>query len=136
MPDAAPTDASAGPTIEEVRDWIGHQVDDMAGGAAGRLESFLVDAESGTPEWLVVRTGRLGARSLVPAQHAVAAVGRVWVPFTRDEIRSVARGDGSKGLSRGEEQRLLEHYGIGAGAGRAVEIGDRDENAVTARPAG
>jgi hypothetical protein len=135
MAEPASADTYAAPTIEEVRDWIGYQVDDMAGGAAGRLEGVLVDAQAGDPEWLVVRTGRLGARSLVPARHAVAAVGRVWVPFTHDEIRSVARGDGSKGLGRVEEQGLLDHYGIGAGAGRAVEIADRDEDAITARPA-
>jgi hypothetical protein len=131
--DLASTDYP-GPTSEEAQGWIGHEVDDMAGIDVGRLEGVLLDAPGGTPEWLVVRTGRLGARSLVPARHAVAAVGRVWVPFTRDEIRSAPRADGAKGLARGEEQKLLDHYGIGAGAGRAVEIADRDENEVTARP--
>jgi len=136
MTDAA-TDTDALPTIEEVQSWRGHLVDDMTGAELGRLEGTLVDAQTGAPEWLGVRTGRRpGARSLVPARHAVAAVGRVWVPYARDEVRSVPRGDGSKGLARVDEQRLLEHYGIGAETGRAVEIADREERAVTARPAG
>jgi hypothetical protein len=124
----------ARPTAEEVRGWTGHQVDEMAGAPMGKLDGFLVDAQSGMPEWLIVRTGRLGARSLVPARHAVGAVGRVWVPFTRDEIRSVPRGDGSKGLARDDEQRLLDHYGIGAEAGRASELADAQEAAITSHP--
>ena len=128
------TDAS--PTADDVRAWIGHQVDEMSGTAVGKVDGFLVDSVTGTPEWLVVRTGRLGARSLVPARHAVGAVGHVWVPFTRDEIRSVPRGDGSKGLAREDERRLLDHYGIGTEAGRTAELADAQEVAVTSRPPG
>jgi hypothetical protein len=128
------TKTDARPTTDDVRGWAGHQVDEMGGAAIGKLDGFLVDAGSGMPEWLVVRTGRLGARSLIPARHAVAAVGHVWVPFTREEIRSVPRGDGSKGLTREDEQRLLAHYGIGSEAGRATDLADAQEEAVTAHP--
>lgn len=128
------TDSS--PTADDVRAWIGHEVDEMSGTAVGRVDGFLVDSQTGTPEWLVVRTGRLGARSLVPARHAVGAVGHVWVPFTRDEIRSVPRGDGSKGLTREDEHRLLDHYGIGSETGRAADLADALEVAVTSRPPG
>ena len=134
-PEAA-TEEDAGPGAEEVRSWSGHEVDDMSAAVIGKVDGFLVDAQTGRPEWLVVRTGRLGARSLVPARHAVSAGGRVWVPFTRDEIRSVPRGDGSKGLAHDDEQRLLEHYGIGAEAGRAIEIAGRGDTAVTSQPPG
>jgi hypothetical protein len=134
-PEAA-TEEDARPGAEEVRSWSGHQVDDMSAAVIGKVDGFLVDAQTGRPEWLVVRTGRLGARSLVPARHAVSAGGRVWVPFTRDEIRSVPRGDGSKGLAHDDEQRLLEHYGIGAEAGRAIEIASREDRAVTSQPPG
>lgn len=132
----AEVDTEKRPTADDVRAWAGHQVDDMSGTVIGKLDGCLVDAQTGMPEWLVVRTGRLGARSLAPARHAVAAAGRVWVPFTRDEIRSVPRGDGSKGLARSDEQRLLDHYGIGAEAGRAVELAEVDGSTVTARPPG
>ncbi len=130
------TETDARPTAVEVRGWIGHQVDEMSGIAVGKLDGFLVDAQTAMPEWLVVRTGRLGARSLVPARHAVGAVGHVWVPFTRDEIRSVPRGDGSKGLAEEDEQRLLEHYGIGSEAGRAADLDDAQRATVTSRPPG
>ena len=46
------------------------------------------------------------------------------------------RGDGSKGLAREDEQRLLDHYGIGAEAGRAADLADAQEAAVTAHPPG
>ena len=140
MAETAEAEAAAGgvgrATVDEIRGWVGFQVDDMSAAAVGKLDGYLVDVHDGQPEWLVVRTGRLGARSLVPARHAVGAIGRVWVPFTRDEIRSVPRGDGSKGLARSDEQRLLEHYGIGSEAGRAPAVADLEEAALTSRPPG
>ena len=134
-PEAA-TEEDGRPSAEEMRSWSGYEVDDLSAAVIGKVDSFLVDAQTGRPEWLVVRTGRLGSRSLVPARHAVSAGGRVWVPFTSDEIRSVPRGDGSKGLAHDDEQRLLEHYGIGAEAGRAIEIASREDTAVTSQPPG
>jgi hypothetical protein len=134
-PEAA-TEEDGRPSAEEMRSWSEYEVDDMSAAVIGKVDGFLVDAQTGRPEWLVVRTGRLGSRSLVPARHAVSAGGRVWVPFTRDEIRSVPRGDGSKGLAHDDEQRLLEHYGIGAEAGRAIEIASREDTAVTSQPPG
>src|SRR5437764_81328 len=119
-------------TADEARSWVGRPLDEMAGATVGRLDGALVDVHTGNPEWLVVKTGRLGARSLVPARHAVGAAGKVWVPFTRDEIRSAPRGDGAKGLARADEQRLLDHYGIGtADAGRSGEIAAHEEAEIT-----
>jgi sporulation protein YlmC with PRC-barrel domain len=141
-PDSAPAPASeasveAGrPDVEEARSWVGHEVDDIAGTAIGKLDGVLVDAQRGRPEWLVVRTGRFGQRSLVPARHAVGAAGHIWVPYGHDAIRSAPRGDGSKGLSRRDEQRLLDNYGIGAEAGRAAEIAALADDTLTAQPAG
>ena len=134
-PATAGADAGSRPTAEEARAWIGHQVDHVGGGAVGRVDGVVVDAESGEAEWLVVRVGRLGHRTLLPARHAAAAAGRVWAPYSRDAIRGAPRGDGSRDLSRADEEHLLEHYGIGArAAGRAAELASRAADAVTARP--
>ena len=136
-PPTADGESGSRPAAEEARGWIGHQLDDVGGTAVGRVDGVLVDAEGGQAEWLVVRAGRLGHRTLVPARHAVGAAGRVWAPYSRDAIRGAPRGDGSRGLSRADEERLLEHYGVGAGAaGRAAELASRDPGAVTARPIG
>jgi len=132
----APTpDAGAGPSADEARGWAGSQLDDIGGAGAGKVDGVLVDAQSGRPEWLVVRAGRLGQRTLVPARHAVGAAGHVWVPYERETIRGAPRGDGSRGLTRADEERLLAHYGVGAGTGRAADLASREPAAVTATPA-
>jgi hypothetical protein len=140
-PDSAPVaseaSAEAGrPHVEEARSWVGDEVDDIAGTAIGKLDGLLVDAQTGRPEWLVVRTGRFGQRSLVPARHAVGAAGHIWAPYGHDAIRSAPRGDGSRGLNRRDEQRLLDHYGIGTEAGRAAEVAPLADDTLTAQPAG
>jgi hypothetical protein len=78
--------------------------------------------------------GRFGHHSLVPAREAVGAVGRVWVPYSRDVIRRAPRVKPGTPLQREHELTLLEHYGIGRSTGRGVELEPRDADVVTARP--
>jgi hypothetical protein len=132
-PEAATPGGIADATVAEARGWLGGRLDDIGGQGVGRIEGVLVDADDGEPEWIVVRAGRFGHRTLVPARHAVGAAGRVWVPYSREAIRRTPRGDGGRGLTRDDEERLLTHYGVG-GAGRAAELAAREPAAVTARP--
>src|SRR6058998_2385994 len=107
------------PTAEEAAGWIGHKVDEIGGATVGSVEGVYVDDESGEPEWLLVRMGRFGSRSLVPAREAVGAVGRVWVPYARDAIRSAPKVDPGTTVARDRELELCAHYGIAGDAGRA-----------------
>jgi hypothetical protein len=127
--------SAGGPSAEEALGWVGHQLDDLDGVPVGKVDGVLVDAESRQPEWLIVRAGRFAHRTLVPGRHAVAAAGRVWMPYARDAVRGAPRVDGSRGLTRADEDELLAHYGVGGGAGRAAEISGREPSAVTATPA-
>ena len=79
--------------------------------------------------------GRFGHYTLVPARDAVEGVGHVWVPYTRDLIRHAPRIEPNDPLPARTERELLDHYGIAAGGGRASEVGDHDDDAVSARPA-
>jgi hypothetical protein len=128
--------STGGPSAAEARGWAGHQLDDLTGAAVGRIDGVLVDAADGQPEWLVVRAGRFGHRTLAPAARAMAAAGRVWVPYARDVIRGAPRLDGPRGLTRADEDELLGHYGVAGDPGRAAEIAGREPAAVTATPAG
>jgi hypothetical protein len=130
--DAATAEA---PSREEVLSWGGHRLDEIGGGAVGKVEGAYLDASSGRPEWLLSRMGRFGHFCLVPARDAVGGVGRVWVPYTRDQIRQAPRIEPKSELTRAREDEVLAHYGIGAEAGRAADIADRETGAVTARPA-
>jgi hypothetical protein len=79
--------------------------------------------------------GRFGHHCLIPASDAVAGVGHVWVPFTRDQIRRAPKIEPKSELTKAREAELLAHYGIGGEAGRSARIADRGDDAVTARPA-
>jgi hypothetical protein len=122
-------------THEQVRAWAGHRLDEIAGAGVGKVEGSFVDQETGKPEWLLVRMGRFGHHTLVPARDAVEGVGRVWVPYTRDQIRAAPKVATGKPLSRDAEHELLRHYGIAADAGRFAELEKRPGDAVTAKPA-
>ena len=123
-------------TVTEVQSWVGFKLDDMGASSVGKIEGAYVDEESGQPEWLVARMGRFGHHCLVPARDAVAAGGHVWVPYPRDQIRKAPRVDAGKPIARDVEQRLLDHYGVGTGdVGRGADLAQRDEGAVTSRPA-
>jgi hypothetical protein len=100
------------PDAEEAAGWIGARVDDMSGTPVGRIESLLVDAAAQTPTWFVIRRGRFGRRSAIPAPFAAHAGGHVWIPFTRDTVRAAPEVDPAEGLSREDERRLAEHFGV------------------------
>jgi hypothetical protein len=119
---------------DEVRSWKGHKLDEVGGGSVGKVMGAYADTGGGAPEWLLVRMGRFGHHSLVPARDAVAGIGHVWVPYAIDQIRSAPKVDPKRPISREYELALLEHYGVGGDAGRAAEISGRDEGSATASP--
>jgi hypothetical protein len=120
---------------DQVRAWGGHRLDEIGGAGVGKVEGVFVDEQTGKPEWLLARMGRFGHHTLVPARDAVEGVERVWVPYTRDQIRAAPKVTPSKPLGRETERELLTHYGIAADAGRFAELEKRPADAVTARPA-
>ena len=121
---------------ERVRDWTGHRLDEMGGSGIGKLEGAFVDETTGEAVWLLARMGRFGHHTMVPARDAVEGVGRVWVPYTRDQIRRAPKVDPSAPLTAAAERELLAHYGVAGGdAGRAGELDRREDGAVTARRA-
>ena len=103
------------PDAEEASGWIGARVDDMNGTPVGRIESLLVDANAETPTWFVIRRGRFGRRSAIPATFAAPGVGHVWIPFPRETIRTAPDVDPDGGFSREDERRLEDHFGLPEG---------------------
>jgi hypothetical protein len=128
-------EGSARLALDEARSLTGQKLDEIGGATVGRIEGVYVDAEGGQPEWLLARMGRFGHYTLVPARDAVGGAGHVWIPYTRDQVRRAPKVDSGSTLSAGQEKQLLSHYGIGTEAGRAAEIANRDDAAVSAKPA-
>jgi hypothetical protein len=122
------------PGSEEAKGWVGFRLDEIAGAGVGKIEGVFVDESSGEPVWLLARMGRFGHHTLVPGRDAVEGVGRVWVPYTRDQIRRAPKVQPAVALTAEAERQLLEHYRIDSEAGRAAEIADHDATDVTATP--
>ncbi len=87
--------------------WVGQRLD-CRDGTAGKIAAVIGEG----PEWILVRTGRLGARTAVPAADAVEGAGAVWVPYPRELIRKAPRIEPQGELDAAAERSLREHYGI------------------------
>jgi len=99
------------PVAEEPFALEGHKLDEMGGAQVGRIEGRVVGTSAGL-EWLIARMGRFGHYCLVPSRDAVTANGRVWVPYTRDQIRRAPRVDPKASVDGELEQAVQAHYGL------------------------
>jgi hypothetical protein len=133
-PASATESPAVGPDAAEVRSWIGNRLDVLGGSSVARIDGFFVDEETGRPEWLIVRLGRFGQHTLVPAREAVGASGKVWVPYSRDIIKGSPRTNTKVPLTREAELELLKHFGVTGNVGRAAELNARGFEAITASP--
>jgi hypothetical protein len=106
---SGPAEASP-PDVEEVRSWAGYRLDDLWAAGVGRVQGPYGAASGDRPEWLLARMGRFGHYCLVPARHAVAAAGHVWVPYTRAQIRRAPRIEPGTRLTPEVEASLRAHY--------------------------
>jgi len=136
----------AAPSLEQARGWVGLELDDAEGRAAGRIEGVYADAESGAPVWLLVAVGRarrgflgIGRRDprwvVAPLRECAAMPGRAWTAQPLEAVRGAPAVDPSRPLLREHEAAICAHYGIGEAAGRQAELASRPEGAATARPA-
>jgi hypothetical protein len=124
------------PTREEVEGWVGFRLDEISGAGMGKIEGAYVCEGSGRPEWILIRVGRFGHHTVVPAREAVAGVGHVWVPWDRATIRGAPRVEAGGELNAGEELQLCEHYGIAPGLGRAADLAETPAEKTTVVPLG
>jgi len=137
-PESGATPGSSHPSdldAETARAWIGGKLDDLHGDAVGRVDGVLVDALDGHPTWLVVRLGRFGRRTAVPAEFAAAGVGRVWVPLRREAIRSAPPVEAGTELSGELERELAAHFALPVDTGRIAGLAERGEGEPGSVPA-
>jgi hypothetical protein len=126
---------AAPPSLEEARAWIGNGVDDLDGASIGQVHGLFVDADSGTPAWLIVKQGRVKSTLVVaPLGDCAAAAGRIWIAQERDTIRRAPVVDPTRPLLREHELTICAHYGISENVGRAAEVVGRPDNSATSQP--
>ncbi len=90
--------------------------DDSKIGTAGQV---YLDADTGAPEWVAVRTGLFGTKeSFVPLADASFAGDDIRVPYDKDKVKNAPRIDSDGDLSNAEEDELYRYYGIASTGGR------------------
>jgi len=116
--------------------WVGFELDDLGGERIGSVLGAYVDAASGEPSWLVAGLGRRRLKPIaIPHRDCAAGAGRVWVAHDREVLREAPAVDPARPLLREHELAICAHYGIGERVGRAAEVAERPEGALTSEPA-
>jgi hypothetical protein len=103
--------------------WIGQVLSDGDHHRVGTIEEIYYDEQSDRATWMVVKTGRLGAkRVFVPTASTVVARDAVVTVYAKREIEEAPRIDAVDELPEDRLRDLYRHYGLhydapGDGAG-------------------
>jgi uncharacterized protein (TIGR02271 family) len=98
-------------TIDRV---IGADVIDADGNKIGTASEVFLDDQSGTPEWVTVKTGMFGTKeSFVPIRDADLTGDGLRVPVSKDRVKDAPKIDTDGHLSPEEEQELYRYYSMG-----------------------
>jgi uncharacterized protein (TIGR02271 family) len=100
---------------------IGQDVYDESGEKIGSASEVYLDDETGSPEWVTVRTGLFGTKeSFVPIRDADLTDDGVRVPISKERVKDAPKIDTDGHLSPQEEQELYRYYGMGAGTDTGI----------------
>jgi uncharacterized protein (TIGR02271 family) len=95
---------------------IGADVYDADGNKIGTASEVFLDDQSGTPEWVTVKTGLFGTKeTFVPIRDADLTGDGLRVPVSKDAVKDAPKIDTEGHLSPQEEQELYRYYGMSAG---------------------
>jgi uncharacterized protein (TIGR02271 family) len=101
---------------------------DTDGDKIGSVGQVFLDAQSGDPEWVTVKTGLFGTKeTFVPLQRANVSGGRITVPIDKATVKDAPKIDTDSALSYAEEDELYRYYGLSstgaAGSGSNADEG-------------
>lgn len=98
------------------------------GAKIGGIGQVYLDDQTGSPEWVTVKTGLFGtSESFVPLQDASASGDDIVVGFDKTKVKDAPRVAGDGHLSPQEEDQLYAYYGRGgeyASSNERVDVTD------------
>jgi uncharacterized protein (TIGR02271 family) len=98
---------------DEILSKRGEDLYDSGGDKLGSIEEIYLDADTGEPEWALVKTGLLGAKStFVPIRDVSREGEGLRVPYEKDQVKDAPKMDPDGELSQREEAQLYRHYGL------------------------
>ena len=110
-------------TQNDTQKLIGSDVHETDGTKIGSAADVYLDAQTGNPEWVSVKTGLFGTKqSFVPLEGASLQGDRIIVAFSKDQVKDAPRIDPDGRLSPAEEDELYRYYGLSSTGGNL----DRD----------
>ena len=120
-------------TEAAVAEWRGRDAVDSDGDKIGSIDEIYMDAETGRPEWLAVKTGMFGSKvSFVPIAEASDDNGDVRLPYDKQQVKDAPTAEADGELSHEEEAALYSHYDLSyPGVGSDSETVGRDTSGPT-----
>jgi sporulation protein YlmC with PRC-barrel domain len=91
---------------QELKSWIGRDLDDSSGDKIGKVEGLYYDGSTGTPEWLLVKTGLGDTKKFVPFSAVKAAGDHIVLSVTRDHLEETLQ-IGDEDIVTDQQQRFL-----------------------------
>jgi hypothetical protein len=102
-------------TRDQIPAVLDHPVYDGSGTKIGEAKHVFLDDATGRPEWVSVKTGLFGGNeTFVPIRDASLVEDHLEVPYSKDKVKDAPDVvvDSGGHLSREEEHRLYEYYGV------------------------
>ena len=107
-------------SAQDILSWRGMDLVDRSGDKIGSIEEIYEDTDTGKAEWALVNTGLFGTKStFVPLREANPQGDGVAVPYDKSDVKDAPKIDNDEELSREDEQRLYQHYGLDYGTSRS-----------------
>ncbi|MEU8612461.1 PRC and DUF2382 domain-containing protein [Actinoplanes sp. NPDC048791] len=112
-------------TQNDTQKLLGSDVHETDGTKIGSAADVYLDAQTGNPEWVSVKTGLFGTKqSFVPLEGASLEGDRIIVAFSKDQVKDAPRIDPDGRLSPAEEDELYRYYGLSSTGGNLDRDGD------------
>ena len=91
----------------------GADVYDTSGDKIGSVGQVYLDAQSGNPEWVTVKTGLFGTKeTFVPLRDATVTDDRITVAYAKDQVKDAPNIEADGPMSHTEEDQLYTYYGL------------------------
>lgn len=102
----------------DIETWEGQTLHDADGDKIGEITSIYLDADTGAPDWMAVKTGLMGSSvNLVPVSGATPSEDGISVPYRKSFVKDAPSFKADEEISAEQSRELYEHYSM-ASAGR------------------
>lgn len=100
-------------TTMDSESWFGRTLIDGDDRKLGTIEAIYLDAQTGRPQWMSVKTGRWGTKhNFVPLADATPVEDAIRTPYAKSQIDDAPRLAADEELADDRVVELYRHYGL------------------------